>query len=163
MVVLKWLLIVLVLLLVMVLLAGPMGMLKGTPPAGLGVREGKLKPPSKTPNSVTSQAALHSEHPMRAYADIAPLPLKGDGPSTLAKIKTIVDGMAGAAVINSEPDYLYAQFTTQLMKFVDDTEFWFDPAAGVIQVRSASRVGRGDRGVNRARIEAIRARLAAAP
>jgi uncharacterized protein (DUF1499 family) len=47
------------------------------------------------------------------------------------------------------------------MRFVDDAEFWFDPVAGVIQVRSASRVGRGDLGVNRARIESIRARLAA--
>jgi len=40
-------------------------------------------------------------------------------------------------------------------------EFWFDPAANVIQVRSASRVGRGDMGVNRKRIEAIRAALEA--
>jgi len=42
---------------------------------------------------------------------------------------------------------------------VDDVEFWFDPAANVIQVRSASRVGRGDLGVNRKRIEAVRAAL----
>jgi uncharacterized protein (DUF1499 family) len=46
------------------------------------------------------------------------------------------------------------------MGFVDDVEFWFDPAAGVVQLRSASRVGRGDLGVNRQRIEAIRRRLA---
>ena len=43
------------------------------------------------------------------------------------------------------------------MKYVDDVEFWFDPAANAIQVRSASRVGRGDLGVNRKRIEAVRA------
>ena len=43
----------------------------------------------------------------------------------------------GAKVIKSEPDYLYAQFTTRLMKYVDDVEFWFDPAANAIQVRSA--------------------------
>ena len=47
------------------------------------------------------------------------------------------------------------------MRFVDDTEFWFDPAAQVVQVRSSSRVGHGDLGVNRERIEHIRARLAA--
>ena len=45
------------------------------------------------------------------------------------------------------------------MKFVDDTEFWYDPAAQVVQVRSASRVGRRDFGVNRARVESIRAQL----
>ena len=74
----------------------------------------------------------------------------------------IVEGMNGARVVKSAPDYLYAEFTTRLMKFVDDAEFWFDPANKVIQVHSASRVGRGDFGVNRKRIEAIRAALAAA-
>jgi len=69
--------------------------------------------------------------------------------------------MDGAKVVKSEPDYLYAQFTTKLMKYVDDVEFWYDPAAKVIQVRSASRVGRGDLGVNRKRIEAVRSALEA--
>jgi len=47
------------------------------------------------------------------------------------------------------------------MKFVDDAEFWFDPASGMIQLRSSSRVGSRDFGVNRQRIEALRERLAA--
>ncbi|MBA2690824.1 MAG: DUF1499 domain-containing protein, partial [Burkholderiales bacterium] len=97
----------------------------------------------------------------RQYADIAPIAVQGDGPGTLAKIKGIVESRDGAAVVKSEPNYLYARFTTKLMKFVDDVEFWFDPATNVIQVRSASRVGRGDMGVNRKRIEAIRAALEA--
>ena len=71
--------------------------------------------------------------------------------------------MAGAKVVKSESDYLYAQYTTPLMKFVDDVEFWYDPDARVIQVRSASRIGKGDMGVNRKRIEAVRAALAALP
>ena len=58
-------------------------------------------------------------------------------------------------------DYLYATYTTPLMRFVDDVEFWLDPTAPVIHVRSASRIGHGDRGLNRARIEALRARFAA--
>ena len=69
----------------------------------------------------------------------------------------------GASIVESRPDYLRAQFTTRLMKFVDDVEFWFDPATGAIQVRSASRVGRKDFGVNRQRVERLRARLAEAP
>jgi uncharacterized protein (DUF1499 family) len=104
---------------------------------------------------------LYPDHPQRKYADIAPLPLKGDGPATLAKIKAIVESMDGVKIIKSEPGYLYAQFTSKLMKFVDDVEFWFDPAASAIQVRSASRVGRGDLGVNRKRIEAVRSALEA--
>ena len=162
MLIVKWLVIAVLLLIVVAVAAGQLGFLQGTAPAGLGVRDGKLKPPSMTENSVTSQAALYPDHPQRKYADIAPLALKGDGPATIAKIKAIVEGMDGAKVIKSEPDYLYAQFTTKLMKFVDDVEFWFDPAANAIQVRSASRVGRGDMGVNRKRIEAVRSALAAA-
>ena len=161
MLIVKWFVIVIVLLVVVALAAGQLGFLQGTPPADLGVRNGKLKPPSMTENSVTSQAALYPDHPQRKYADIAPLPVKGEGPATLAKIKAIVEGMEGAKVVKSEPGYLYAQFTTKLMKYVDDVEFWFDPAANVIQVRSASRVGRGDLGVNRKRIEAVRAALEA--
>ena len=161
MLIVKWFVIVIVLLVVVALAAGQLGFLQGTPPADLGVRDGKLKPPSMTENSVASQAALYPDHPQRKYADIAPLALKGDGPATLAKIKAIVEGMEGAKVVKSEPGYLYAQFTTRLMKYLDDVEFWFDPAANVIQVRSASRVGRGDLGVNRRRIEAVRAALEA--
>jgi len=163
MLIIKWFVIVVLLLIVVAVAAGQLGFLQGTAPADLGVRDGKLKPPSMTENSVTSQAALYPDHPQRKYADIAPLPLKGDGPATLARIKAIVESMDGAKVIKSEPDYLYAQFTTKLMKYVDDVEFWYDPSAKAIQVRSASRVGRGDMGVNRKRIEAVRSALEATP
>ena len=154
-----WFVVAILVLIVLAVAAGQLGFLQGTAPTDLGVRDGKLKPPSSTENSVSSQAALYPDHPQRSYADIAPLALKGDGPATLARIKAIVEGMDGAKVIKSEPGYLYAQFTTRLMKYVDDVEFWFDPAANAIQVRSASRVGRGDMGVNRKRIEAVRAAL----
>jgi uncharacterized protein (DUF1499 family) len=154
-----WSVVAILVLIVLAIAAGQLGYLQGTAPEDLGVRDGKLKPPSITENSVSSQAKLYPDHPQRQYADIAPLPLKGDGQATLAKIKFIVEGMDGAKVIKSEPDYLYAQFTSKLMKYVDDVEFWFDPAANAIQVRSASRVGRGDLGVNRKRIEAVRAAL----
>jgi uncharacterized protein (DUF1499 family) len=159
--IIKLLVIVVVLLAVVAVVAGQLGFLQGTPPADLGVHDGKLKPPSTTENSVSSQAALYPDHPQRNYADIAPLPLTGDGVATLAKVKAIVESMDGAKVVKSDPGYLYAQFTSRLMKYVDDVEFWFDPASNVIQVRSASRVGRGDMGVNRKRIEAVRGALAA--
>lgn len=141
------------------LVAARLGVFAGRPPDDLGLREGKLKPPSKTPNSVSSQADLWPDHPQRDGARIAPLPLRGDGPATIARLAQIIEGIDGARIVERRPDYLYAQFTTKLMRFVDDAEFWFDPAAAVIQVRSASRVGRRDFNVNRARIEVIRARL----
>jgi uncharacterized protein (DUF1499 family) len=159
--VLKWLAVGLVALALLVLLAARFGAFSGRPPADLGVRDGRLRAPSTTPNSVSSQAVLWPQHPQQAEAGIAPLASKGSGPQTLAQIRRIVEAMPGARVVQASDDYLYVQFTTRWMQFVDDTEFWFDPAAGVVQVRSASRVGRRDFGVNRARIEAIRAALAA--
>lgn len=158
---LKWIALGAVGLAALVLLAAYFGAFSSHAPANLGHRNGKLKPPSKTPNSVSSQADMWVEHPMQDYARIAPLPLKGDGAATIARIKTIVEAMPGAEVTQSQDDYLRVQFSTRLMKFVDDAEFWFDPASGVVQVRSASRLGRKDFGVNRKRIEVIRARLAA--
>jgi uncharacterized protein (DUF1499 family) len=160
--IIKWLVGAIVVLALLAVAAGQLGYLQGTAPADLGVRNGKLKPPSATENSVTSQAALYPDHPQRFYSAVAPLPVKGDGPATMARIKSIVEGMAGAKVVKSETDYLYAQFTTQWMKFVDDVEFWFDPANNVIQVRSASRLGQRDMGVNRKRVDAVRAALAGA-
>lgn len=145
---------------VALLLAARFGAFAGRMPDNLGVREGKLKPPSRTPNSVSSQADLWPDAP--DYARIAPLPLQGDGKATLARIAALVEDLPGAYIVERREDYLYAQFTTALMRYVDDVEFWVDPAAGVVQVRSASRLGSKDFGVNRARIESIRARLAAA-
>jgi uncharacterized protein (DUF1499 family) len=148
---------------VAVLLAARLGAFAGRMPADLGVRDGRLKPPSRTENSVSSQADLWPDAPQKAYARIAPLPLPGgDAKAAIARIAAVVEDLPGARIVEQRDDYLYAQFTTALMRYVDDVEFWVDPAAGVVQVRSASRLGSKDFGVNRARIESIRARLAAA-
>lgn len=161
MLIVKWTLLGLVVIALAALFAGRMGWLQGNPPTGLGVHDGRLLPPSKTRNSVSSQAALYPQNPMHDEAAIAPLPLRGDAATTLAKIETVIAAIDGGRVVKAEPGYVYAQFTSRLMRYVDDVEFWFDPAANVVQVRSASRVGQEDLGVNRARIEAIRARLLA--
>ena len=166
----RWVLIVAVMLMLVLLLmllatiaAGQLGLLRGTPPDNLGLRDGKLKPPSKTPNSVSSQADLWPGHAQAEYARIAPLALAGDGDgdglATMARIQAIVQATSGATVVKAESGYLYATFSTRLLKFTDDVEFWFDAAHGVVQVRSASRLGRKDLGVNRARVESIRAQL----
>ena len=160
---LKWIVFALLALAVVAVLAGQLGLLSGRTPDDLGVKDGRLKPPSATPNSVSSQAALHPDHPMRAYAEIAPLPLKGDGPATLARLRQLLQAMPGVKIVQDQGDgYLYAQFTTRWMKFVDDLELWVDPVNNVVQVRSASRVGRKDFGVNRERVETLRAGLASA-
>ncbi len=159
MTVLKWLLAGSAALVLLAVLAGQLGLMQGRPPGSMGVHDGKLKPPSETDNSVSSQAGLWPDHARRQAAHIEPLALVGDGPATMRRLRDIVAAMPGARIVTFRDDYLYAQFTSRVMKYVDDTEFWFDRSAGVVQVRSASRLGKRDFGVNRARVEAIRARL----
>ncbi|HEY9647011.1 MAG TPA: DUF1499 domain-containing protein, partial [Chroococcidiopsis sp.] len=72
------------------------------------------------------------------------------------------EGLERTKIITATSDYLYAEFSSKLMGFVDDVEFYLSPADGVIHVRSASRLGQSDLGVNRKRIEDIRAAFEAA-
>lgn len=145
--------------LILVLVAGQLGFLSGKAPQDLGVRDGRLKPPSSTPNSVSSQASRYAGHPQRSSADIAPVRYTGDARAALRRLAALVETAPGCVVITQEPTYLYAQCSTRWLKFTDDVEFFVDDAGGVIQVRSASRLGRKDFGVNRARVEALRARF----
>jgi uncharacterized protein (DUF1499 family) len=138
-------------------IAGRLGWLAGTPPADVGVRDGRLKPPSATRNSVSSQASLYPAAPQRRYAEIAPLRCEGDPVSAMVRLERVLGTMPGAKIVAVRPDYLYAQFTTRWLRFVDDVEFMAAPDEGVIHLRSASRLGREDLGTNRRRVEAIRA------
>ena len=125
-------------------------------PDYLGVKDGRLARPKSTPNCVASQAdPADTEH----Y--IAPIAFKGNAAAAMAAARKAVDGMQGATVIRQEGNYLYAEYRSKVMGFVDDVEFFFDEKAGVIHVRSASRLGRRDFGVNRARAEDLRARIGA--
>jgi uncharacterized protein (DUF1499 family) len=142
-----------------VFLLGQLGFLRGRMPSDLGVRDGRLKRPALTPNSVSSQADLYPEHPQRAYASIAPLKFNGDTDAAMRRLVELVRNTKNMIVIAEEPEYLYAQSTTALLKFTDDVEFAMDRSAHLIHVRSASRLGRKDFNVNRARIEAIRAQF----
>ena len=140
----------------LVLVAGQIGLLRGKAPTDLGVKEGKLKRPSRTPNSVTSQADLWPDHPQKAYSAIAPFKASGDGSAEMKKITEALQAMPRTTIIQQEPGYIYAQSTTAALKFTDDIEFALDANKGIIDVRSASRLGRKDFGVNRARVEAVR-------
>ena len=123
-------------------------------PDNLGVKAGRLAPPKSTPNCVSSQAdAADAEH----Y--IAPIPFKGDAAAAMAAVRKAVEGMRDSTIVRVEGNYLHAEYRTKTMRFVDDVEFLYDDKAGLIHVRSASRLGRRDFGVNRARVEALRARI----
>jgi len=115
-------------------------------PANLGVTNGRLAPCRRTPNCVSSQA-----DPGDGEHYIAAIPFRGDA---MSAVKRAVAAMPRATIVSETENYLYAEFRSKVLGFVDDVEFFFDGSA--IQVRSAARLGRRDFGVNRARIEKLR-------
>jgi len=119
----------------------------GKRPLNLGVKDGKLAACPGSPNCVNSQSS-------ETTSKIDPLP-----PVAIADLRKVVESMEGTKIIEETENYLYAEFQTKLMGFVDDVEFYLDRDANVIHVRSASRLGKSDLGVNRKRVEAIRAQL----
>mgnify|MGYP001198740644 FL=1 len=118
----------------------------GEPPQDIGVRDGRLIACPESPNCVSSYESSE-EHSIAAL----------DG--NLSQIQQILVAMDGANIVKQSSNYLYAEFTSSLMGYVDDVEFLYDAANNTTQVRSASRVGYSDMGANRSRIEAIRTQL----
>jgi uncharacterized protein (DUF1499 family) len=140
--------------------AGQFGLLAGRAPGEPGLKDGKLRPPSRTPNSVSSQAELWPEGEYASeYAKIEPLHFTGDSGIAMNRLRDTLASWPRARIVENRPDYIYVQFETRWLRFVDDAEFVLDPAARVIDVNSDSRLGRKDFGVNRARIEALRKKL----
>jgi len=88
---------------------------------------------------------------------IAPLPRPAGEDPLAAAAAAIID--LGGVVRARDGTYLHATFTSRLFRFVDDLEVRVTD--GALAVRSASRVGHSDLGANRARVEALRARLSA--
>lgn len=126
----------------------------GTPPKDLGVKDGQLKRCPKSPNCVCSQTpAGDQEHA------IAPFSYSGSASEAIARLKQIVESMEGSTLKQATDDYLYAEFASKIMGFVDDVEFYAPPGESVIHTRSAARLGKSDLGVNRKRTEEIRARF----
>jgi uncharacterized protein (DUF1499 family) len=122
-------------------------MFSGTPPDNLGVKDGRFAACKTTPNCVSSQAdPADQEH----Y--IAPIAYNG----TMQELRRAVESMERATVIREEGSYLYAEYKSKLMGYVDDVELLLDDKARLVHVRSASRLGRKDFGVNRKRIEELR-------
>jgi uncharacterized protein (DUF1499 family) len=152
--------VVFVILPLLVFAAGQFGLLRGAPPAERGLRDGRLQPPSRTPNSVSSQAHLWpaGEYAVE-YAQIEPIRFSGDPVAAMNRLREVLKAWPAATVVEDRPDYIAVEFETRWLRFVDDAQFLLDPSERVIQVRSKSRLGRGDHGVNRARIEAVRRRL----
>lgn len=135
-----------------------MGLLSGSRPDGLGFNAGKFKPCSWKPNCVCSTADPKSD----AGHFIEPLAFDGDPAAAWKRLTAIVKAAPRVNVVTENSNYLYAEFSSKTLGFVDDVEFALDSANRRIHARSASRLGVRDFGVNRARLEGIRSRFTAA-
>lgn len=118
----------------------------------MDARDGRLTPCPNSPNCVNSQETGRSA--------VAPLAFSDSVPSAFARLQRIVASLPRTRVVEATDSYLHAEVKSRIFGFVDDIEFLIDPLASQVHVRSASRVGYSDFGVNRARVEAIRVRFA---
>ena len=118
----------------------------GEPPQNIGVRDGRLSPCPESPNCVSSFESSE-EHSIAALD------------ATLDQIQQVVLALDEANIVEQSSNYMYVEFTSRLMGYVDDVEFLYDSASNQTHVRSASRLGYSDLGANRKRIEAIRTQL----
>ncbi len=123
-------------------------------PADLGVTAGRLRPCPSTPNCVCSQDD--------GAAAIAALAFEGDPAEAWRRVKAVLAAYPRTTVVTATDGYIHAECTSLLFRFVDDVELLLDAAGKRIHVRSGSRVGRSDLGVNRARVESLRAAFGAA-
>jgi len=137
----------------LICIAGLMGC-SGTIP-NLGVNNGELLPCPKSPNCVNSQAADEAHF-------IEPLHYTGSEKEARNRLVQIIKSEERTKILQDTENYIQAEFTSALFRFVDDVEFYFpekQDGQAIIHVRSASRVGYSDFGVNRKRIEQIRSKF----
>jgi uncharacterized protein (DUF1499 family) len=115
----------------------------------LGLHEGKLKPCSSFPNSVSSYAT-DDQHAME------PLHFNSNADSAWDRLKQVLVGWPRTLIVAATEAYLRAECDSLVFRFRDDLEFLLDHEAKVIHFRAAARVGYSDLGVNRRRMEAFR-------
>jgi uncharacterized protein (DUF1499 family) len=123
----------------------------GTRPPSLGVKDNRLSPCPSSPNCVSSQ---NNDGRHR----IDPIHFTSTPAEAMERLKKVVQGMKRTTVMRETQDYIHVEFRT-FLGFVDDVEFYVDGSQKVIQLRSAARVGYWDLGVNRKRMESIRAQF----
>jgi uncharacterized protein (DUF1499 family) len=116
-------------------------------------KNNRLSPCPTSPNCVSSLSEDKSHY-------VEPLKFRGTPEEAREKLIAIIHSMKRAEIITAEIDYIHATFKSALFGFVDDVEFSFDDQRKVIDVKSASRTGYSDLGVNRKRVEEIRKKFA---
>ena len=117
-----------------------------------------LAPCPSSPNCVSSQAP-ESDH--EHY--IAPIRFSGNPAAAWQRLQAAVLAEKRVTILIEQGNYLHVEVRSLIFSFVDDGEFSLAANAGMIHVRSASRTGYSDFGVNRKRVEHIRAAFDSQP
>ena len=112
-----------------------------------------LPPCPSSPNCVSTQAT-DTQHA------IAPLQYKKALAEAKEALKAAIATLLRITLVEEDEAYLHYEFTSLLLRFVDDVEFLFDETTKTVHFRSASRTGHSDLGVNRKRMEQVRALVA---
>ena len=121
----------------------------GTPPSDIGISNGRLAECPDRPNCAASQTASPKHK-------VPPLEYAGDREQAFAALRLVLENQPGTEIIEQSNQYIRAESRSKIFKFVDDVEFFFPETGHIIHVRSASRLGYSDFGVNAKRIERIR-------
>jgi len=137
-----------------VLLVAPVPFLAcaGKRPASLGVHDRGLAPCPASPNCVSSDARDESHR-------VPPLALAVDSAEAWRAARERVSELPRTRIVRVTADSLHAECRSAVFGFVDDLELQLRPEEGIIAVRSASRLGYSDLGVNRRRVEDLRTSL----
>lgn len=114
-----------------------------------------LRPCPASPNCVSTLSPANDERHV-----IAPFRYRKPKAEAREALKEILRTLPRTRLVEEDESYLHYEFTSLLLRFVDDVEFLFDDEAKIIHFRSASRTGYGDLGVNRKRMEEVRALVA---
>ncbi len=113
----------------------------------------KLLPCPKSPNCVSSQALSDSSH------FVAPFAIKTSSDKAWTVINNVLKNQSRTVISKETDDVIEAEVTSLVFRFVDDVQILLDKEAGLIHIRSASRTGHSDLGVNRKRVETMREQL----
>jgi len=109
-----------------------------------------LRPCPSSPNCVCTEAQDEGHA-------IAPFRYRKSRAEAKEALKAVLNSLSRVVLVEEDEAYLHYEFTSLLFRFVDDVEFLFDEGTKTIHFRSASRTGYGDFGVNRRRMEELRA------
>ena len=126
----------------------------GNQPSNIGIVKGTITPCPSSPNCVSTNST-DEKH------SIEPIHFTGSARKAWETLVVVVKEMKRSHIVTERDTYIHAEFTSALFRFIDDVEFSLNETTGTIAMRSASRIGHSDFGVNRKRMETIRAQFVA--